>query len=66
MADEAMTEAVKGVLSDAFLKTRGDRDVYVLAASKLAFEYLQDAFKDLHRIAGVSSKEDSERTQVGL
>lgn len=47
MNDKVMTTAVYNALLDSFLKEKPNQDVQVLAASRLAIDYLKQGFKDL-------------------
>lgn len=47
--DRLMNEAVHFLLLQSFLKPRKGADVHELAASRIAIDMLQDAWKDLER-----------------
>lgn len=47
MNDKVMSTAVYNALLDSFLKEKPAQDVQVLAASRLAIDYLKQGFKDL-------------------
>jgi hypothetical protein len=49
LKDVRMSEAVKEVLRSSFLKTKGQRDVQVLAAERIALDLLEEAWKDLQK-----------------
>lgn len=63
--DLAMTEAVYKALLDSFLKDT-PKDVYVLAASRLAVDYLKQGFKSLEVFKNNQNKEPPALKQVGL
>lgn len=44
--DKSMVDVVKDIMIKSFLKPRG-HDVHLLAASKLAVDYLNEAFKEM-------------------
>lgn len=64
--DVVMSEAVKNVVRDAFLKGKGQRDVQVLAAERLALDFLEDAWKELKRYADTENEQSNAIKQVGL
>ena len=49
MNDEQLSETVHDVLLRAFMKPAPVSDVYVLAASRLAIDLLEQAWKELKR-----------------
>lgn len=59
--DERMSEAVKEVLQKSFLKTPS-KEVNYLAASRIALDYLEDAWKELLRY---KEEKANESTKVG-
>ena len=63
--DVGMSDAVHTTLIKSFLKTRGDRDVHLLAAAKIAIELLDEAWKDMSRMKDEETLPSSVR-QVGL
>ena len=64
MSDKGMNEAVKAVLTKSFMKSRS-KDVQVLAAERLALDFLEDAWRDLERYLQEEVK-DKVSVQVGL
>lgn len=67
LSDKAMSQAVKEVLINSFLKTRGVMEVNFLAASRIAIDLLDLGFKDLERISkSAENNEDTPIKQVGL
>lgn len=49
LADETMSNAVREVLVKSFLTTRVNQDVYILAASRLAFDFLEAGWRELRK-----------------
>lgn len=45
--DLTMSDAVYKLLLDAFLKSKITQDVYILAASRLSVDFLNQAWKEL-------------------
>lgn len=68
MADEMMSNAVKYVLREVFLKERGnkDTDVQTLAAERLAIILLEEGFKELKKYSKETKQEPQEGANVGL
>jgi hypothetical protein len=66
MHDAVMSSGVYSVLLHSFLKPRKDADVYTLAASRIAIDLLNDAWKELEKIKGQSEREEQKLEQVGL
>ena len=58
--DYAMVGILQDVMRDSFMKKRECSDVQILAASRLAIDYLDDAFKDLRRFSVEDSISDKE------
>lgn len=63
--DVGMSDAVRVSLTNSFLKARGDRDVHMLAAAKIAIELLEEAWKDMKRMKDEETQPNV-TTQVGL
>jgi len=66
LADKTMSNSVKEVLRESFLKSQGNTDVYTLAAERLAVILLDQGFKELSKFANQTEKEEIVKTQVGL
>ena len=49
-----------------FLKSRGTKDVHVLAAQTLAIGYLDESFKELNRLTLEVKREPKKLQQIGL
>lgn len=64
--DEVMVEAVYEVLQSSFLKVRPHEDVYILAASRLAVDYLTQAMKEMEKYKDEEVREDKVLNQIGL
>lgn len=64
--DESMAGAVRAVLLKAFLKPQKDRDVQWLAASRIAIDLLDDAWKDLNKLKADDGGVDKQTAQVGM
>jgi len=66
LADQEMSETVKRVIRDSFLKPREKSDVYILAAERIAIELLNEAFKDLERARNVENGPIKRENNIGL
>ncbi len=66
ISDEVMSNAVKTVLREAFMKSQGNTDVQTLAAERIAIMLLDVGFKDLGKVANQSKKEEKPGNNVGL
>lgn len=65
LADQLMASTVKEFLQQHFLKPRAQTDVQVLAASRLAIDFLTEAWNDLETYRP-PAKLNNERINVGL
>lgn len=63
--DKAMTQAVYNALLNSFLSEKETSDVHVLAASRLAINYLKEGFNHLERFKEVKDTTKKEGN-VGL
>ena len=61
-----MSEAVKEVLIESFLKSKGPRDIHIIAAERVAIDLLKEGFMELEYIAKSDEKLEKESTQPGL
>lgn len=61
LADQSMQLAVKDTIQASFLKKNPTADVQFLAASRIALDLLEDAWKELHRTASIPTTEVEER-----
>ena len=66
VADRAMNEAVRKVLTDSFLKTRGVTEVNFLAAQRIAIDLLEDGYKELNKISRTEKQGKKDIEQIGL
>ena len=66
MSDKVMAEAVRKSILETFLKPQKDKDVQVLAASRIAIDLLQEAFKDLQRYLSQEDSGDKRINNPGL
>lgn len=66
MRDVDTANAVRNVLTKAFLKKRERSDIYMAAAERLAIDLLEDAWRELEKIKGQDEAEKKDLSQVGL
>ena len=66
VADKEMMEAVRKVILESYLKPQKDKDVQTLAASRIAIDLLQDAWRDLKKISLEEQGDIKKLTQIGL
>lgn len=66
LKDEAMSNAVYDVIHDSFLKYKGQRDVQILAAERLALDFLDEAWKELKKYETNKGDLSPPFKQVGL
>ena len=64
--DEALVDAVYGVLLDSFLKKRERANVQMAAAERVAIDLLGDAWKELDKYKKNNEQEPVITKQVGL
>lgn len=64
--DEMTKQAVFEVLRDEFMKPKKNTDVQYLAASRIAIDLLQDAWKVLETYQGEEEKISTGGTNPGL
>ena len=64
--DQAMVKAVHGLLLRSFLKPSKERDVQSLAASRIAIDLLDDAWKELNKLRSDSEREDKVINNIGV
>lgn len=65
LEDEVMSEAVYGIILKTFLKPQKG-DVQILAASRIAIDLLDEAWKELSKLKSDEDNEDNIKVQVGL
>ena len=66
LSDKAMSEVVREVLTNSFLKADGVKDVQSLAAQMIAVNLLNEGFKELARVSRVEDKQEERTKQIGL
>jgi hypothetical protein len=66
LEDADTANAVKSVLLDSFLKERKGQDVYVLAASRLAIDLLNEGWRELEKLRRENEDTNKSTRQVGV
>lgn len=66
VSDPVMANAVHQVLLDAFLKKKDRHDIHELAASRIAIDLLEDAWRELDKYKSPGQKEKKDLVQVGM
>jgi len=66
LKDEVMSQAVFEVIRKAFLKNKGVRDVQIMAAERLALEFLEVAWQELSKYKSSENADKTALSQVGL
>lgn len=66
MADETMSNTIKKVLRETFLKDSGVRDVYTLASERIAINLLEEGFKELKKYSNETKKLEKDTKNIGL
>lgn len=61
-----MAGVIYDVLQTSFLKFTGQRDVTLMAAERLALNFLDDAWKELKKHEVQEDEKSTGRRQVGL
>jgi hypothetical protein len=64
--DETTMNAVYEVLRDSFLTGKGQRDIQMLAAERLAIDLLDNAWRDLQKYKVDDKSSSPSLKQVGL
>lgn len=64
--DEFMFESVSEFLRNSYLKNKGQRDVQILAAERLAIDFLEVALRELKSFATIESEKETSLEQIGL
>jgi hypothetical protein len=64
--DQVMLDAVREIMEGAILSKKGSRDVYVLAAERIAIDVLTEAWKEIARFKLVEEEGEKITKQVGL
>lgn len=67
ISDKVMSEAVYEVLLNTFLKPiKGNVDLSILAAQRLAIDGIQEAWKELEKSKPESQKEGKNSSNLGM
>lgn len=66
MMDDTMVQAVYEVMRDSFLKNKGQRDIQIMAAERIAIDLLADAWKELLKFKKSDKNQPTLTKQVGL
>lgn len=66
LEDAALTGAVYQVLLDTFLKPMPNADVQKLAASRLAVDFLKDAWHELDRYRAELARDVKNQSNIGI
>jgi len=64
--DRAMAGAVYETLRSSFLKGKGQRDIQVLAAERLAVDLLDEGWRELNKYRSEDSHEPKTLNQIGM
>jgi hypothetical protein len=64
--DKALTDALRLVIQQSFLKKKKERDIHFLAAKSIAIELLDEVWADLERSNSVVGDESTKNKNVGL
>lgn len=66
LKDERMVEAVRESIISSFLQPQKEKDIYYLAASRVAIDLLDAAWKDLYRFKEIEGDGTPENKNIGL
>lgn len=66
VSDKVMGDTIRKVLTMAFLKPQKNRDIYTLAASRIALDLLDEAWKELNKFSESQKDVQKELGNVGL
>ena len=61
-----MSDTVKAVIREEFLRNHGTKDVHTLAAERLAISMLDLGFKELKKISAQTERESKPVMNMGL
>ena len=64
--DDMMFKVILEFLTNSFLNRRGQRDIQIMAAERMAIELLDDGFRELEKFKFGGEEEKVEKRQVGL
>lgn len=57
--DESTQQAVYSVIKDTFLAKKGQKDIQILAAERIAVDLLDDAWKELKKYKTIQDGENN-------
>lgn len=66
IGDDVMANAVYDVIHSSFLGRKGTKDVQILAAERLALDFLDEAWRELDRYKAKEDTQTPQLRQVGL
>lgn len=66
LSDAVMSASVYEAIASSFLKSKGTRDIHVLAAERVAMILLDEAWNDLLRYKQTEPKEDKPMVNPAL
>lgn len=66
LSDPIMSGAVREVFTKMFLKPKGNQDVHTLAASRIAIDLLDEAYKELAALSAEEPQSEKRSTNPGL
>jgi hypothetical protein len=64
--DKVMNEAVREVVSNTILNRKGTKDVYILAAERIAIDIIREAWGELDRYKQDPEEKSTTPRQIGL
>ena len=64
--DGVMSDAVFNILNNSFLKFKGQRDVNLMAAERLALDLLLDGWKELEKYKSSDKESKVISSNIGL
>lgn len=66
LSDTVMQEAVYDVLIASYLKHKDRNDIHMLAASRIAIDLLEEAWRELQKVKQEDKQEKRSLEQVGM
>jgi len=66
IADKTMSNAVKEVLRESYMKKSGATDVNTLAAERIAINLLEEGFRELKKHSNETERDEKVANQIGL
>lgn len=64
--DTVVSDSVYSLIRKSFLSRKGQRDVQILAAERIALELLDEAWKELSKYRIENNQESTGNKQIGL